>query len=56
MFCTGTMDELAGVTQVDERTIGDGNVGPVTKQLSDLYAKRTASEGARVVLQRLNSG
>jgi branched-chain amino acid aminotransferase len=56
MFCTGTMGELAGVTQVDERTIGDGNVGPVTKQLSDLYAKRTASEGARVVLQRLNSG
>jgi branched-chain amino acid aminotransferase len=56
MFCTGTMGELAGVTQVDERTIGDGNVGPVTKQLSDLYAKRTASEGARVVLQQLNSG
>ena len=56
MFCTGTMGELAGVTRVDERTIGDGNVGPVTKQLSDLYAKRTASEGARVVLQRFNSG
>ena len=29
MFCTGTMGELAGVTQVDKRTIGDGNVGPV---------------------------
>jgi branched-chain amino acid aminotransferase len=56
MFCTGSVSELAGGTQVDERTIGDGNVGPVTKQLSDLYAKRTASEGAQVVLQRFNSG
>jgi branched-chain amino acid aminotransferase len=49
VFCTGTMGELAGVTKIDNRHIGDGTVGPMTKRLSDLYAKRTASEGVQVV-------
>ena len=49
MFCTGTMGELAGVIQLDNRAIGDGKVGPMTKRLSELYAQRTASEGAQVV-------
>src|SRR5437660_578298 len=37
MFCTGTMGELAAVTKIDNRQIGDGQVGPMTKRLSDLY-------------------
>jgi branched-chain amino acid aminotransferase len=49
MFCTGTMGELAGVTKLDNRQIGDGKVGPMTKRLSDLYARRTATEGVQVV-------
>jgi branched-chain amino acid aminotransferase len=49
MFCTGTMGELAAVTKIDNRQIGDGTVGPMTKRLSDLYAQRTASEGVQVV-------
>jgi branched-chain amino acid aminotransferase len=49
MFCTGTMGELAGVVKVDNRLIGDGNVGPMTKRLSELYAKRTSTEGVEVV-------
>jgi branched-chain amino acid aminotransferase len=49
MFCTGTMGELAGVIRVDNRQIGDGNIGPMTKYLSDLYLKRTAIEGVQVV-------
>ncbi len=49
MFCTGTMGELAGVIRIDNRQIGDGNVGPITKRLSDLYLQRTAAEGVRVV-------
>src|ERR1700704_3364529 len=49
MFCTGTMGELAGVVQLDNRLIGDGKVGPMTKRLSDLYAKRTATEGVQVI-------
>jgi branched-chain amino acid aminotransferase len=49
IFCTGTMGELAAVTKIDNRQIGDGKVGPITKRLSDLYAKRTATEGVQVV-------
>ncbi len=49
MFCTGTMGELAAVTKIDDRQIGDGEVGPMTKRLSDLYAQRTAREGVQVV-------
>src|SRR5438874_1049475 len=49
MFCTGTMGELAAVTKIDNRQIGDGKVGPMTKRLSDLYARRTTSEGVQVV-------
>jgi branched-chain amino acid aminotransferase len=49
MFCTGTMGELAAVTRLDNRQIGDGKVGPMTKRLTELYAKRTATEGVQVV-------
>jgi branched-chain amino acid aminotransferase len=49
MFCTGTMGELAGIVQLDNRLIGDGKVGSVTKRLSALYAQRTATEGVVVV-------
>jgi branched-chain amino acid aminotransferase len=48
MFCTGTMGELAGVTRVDGRTIGDGEVGPITRKLSAMYVNLTAAEGVRV--------
>jgi branched-chain amino acid aminotransferase len=50
LFCTGTMGELAGVVQLDNRLIGDGKVGPMTKRLSDLYLQRTAAEGVQAVL------
>lgn len=49
IFCTGTMGELAAVTKIDNRQIGDGNVGPMTKRLSDLYRQRTANAGVQVV-------
>jgi branched-chain amino acid aminotransferase len=49
IFCTGTMGELAGVTNIDNRQIGDGKVGPMTKRLSELYARRTANEGVQVI-------
>jgi branched-chain amino acid aminotransferase len=49
MFCTGTMGELAAVIEIDNRVIGDGKVGAITKRLSDLYAQRTTTEGVRVV-------
>ena len=49
MFCTGTMGELAGVIKVDDRTIGDGQVGPMTRRLSERFAERTAAEGFAIV-------
>src|SRR2546430_6774518 len=49
IFCTGTMGELAGVIKIDNRIIGHGNIGPMTKRLSELYAQRTATEGVQVV-------
>ena len=49
VFCTGTMGELAGVTKLDGRPIGDGTVGAMTLRLSELYQQLTQSEGVRVV-------
>jgi branched-chain amino acid aminotransferase len=49
MFCTGTMGELAAVTSLDGRTIGDGGVGPMTRRLSELFAQRTRTEGVQML-------
>ena len=48
-FCTGTMGELASVTEIDGRVIADGSPGPLTKRLSDLYGELTACEGVAVL-------
>ncbi|HSV61999.1 MAG TPA: aminotransferase class IV [Chthoniobacterales bacterium] len=48
MFCTGTMGELAGVIKLDGRVVGDGQIGPMTVRLSELFAARTATEGEPV--------
>ncbi len=37
MFLCGTGVQLAGVTSVDKRRIGDGKVGAITSQLQKLY-------------------
>jgi len=49
MFCTGTMGELAAVTQVDGRQIGSGEIGPLTRRLSDSFTALTSCEGVQVV-------
>jgi branched-chain amino acid aminotransferase len=49
VFCSGTMGELAAVTKIDGRTIGAGEVGQMTKRLSELYRHLTATDGERVV-------
>ena len=49
VFCTGTMGELASVTRVDGRPIGDGEVGPRTRELAELYLERARSGGERIV-------
>lgn len=37
IFVCGTAVEVSPVTRVDHRNIGNGTVGPITKQLYDLY-------------------
>jgi branched-chain amino acid aminotransferase len=49
MFCSGTMGELAAVTRVDGRVIGDGRPGAMTRRLSELFGELTAREGTVVV-------
>jgi branched-chain amino acid aminotransferase len=49
VFCTGTMGELAGVIEIDKHIIGSGEVGPLTKRLSELFSIRTATTGIRVL-------
>jgi len=49
MFCTGTMGEIAPVVQVDGRTIGSGQPGPMGQRLGVLFSQLTAREGEPVV-------
>ncbi|HVA05069.1 MAG TPA: branched-chain amino acid transaminase [Acidimicrobiales bacterium] len=36
-FLTGTAAEVVPIREVDDRTVGTGRVGPVTKQIQDTY-------------------
>ncbi len=47
-FCSGTMGELASVTEIDGRTIGDGQPGPMTARLSELFQALTARAGTEM--------
>jgi len=40
VFLTGTAAEIIGVNRVDDTTIGDGGVGPVTRQFIDAFRSR----------------
>lgn len=48
-FCTGTMGELAAVTEVDGRSIGEGTTGAATTRLAELYAEEVKLSGVLVV-------
>ncbi|MFN3947880.1 MAG: branched-chain-amino-acid transaminase, partial [Aquificaceae bacterium] len=39
VFMTGTAAEITPVVEVDNRKIGNGEIGPITKELQDLYFK-----------------
>lgn len=44
-FTTGTVGELVPAVEIDGRTIGDGDEGPVTGRLRELYRELTEREG-----------
>ncbi|MEM6330225.1 MAG: aminotransferase class IV [Planctomycetota bacterium] len=48
-FCTGTMGEIAAISTIDGRPIGDGQIGPMATRLSQLFRELTEREGTRVV-------
>jgi len=39
-FITSTTKELSPVTQIDDRPVGNGKPGPITKKLLDAYRRR----------------
>ncbi len=45
VFVTGTIAEIVPVVEVDGRTIGTGQPGPVTARVSALYGALTSREG-----------
>ena len=45
MFLTGTAAEIVGVVKLDGRVIGEGTVGPVTKDLAARFKELVAKEG-----------
>ncbi|MEO2145338.1 MAG: aminotransferase class IV, partial [bacterium] len=49
VFCTGTMGEIAAVTTIDGRTICQGEVGPLTRQVAELYAQCTSQQGETIL-------
>ena len=49
VFCTGTMGELAPVTEIDGRPVGSGQPGPMYQKLGQLYSQLTKTEGTVVV-------
>jgi branched-chain amino acid aminotransferase len=47
-FLTGTAAEIAPVTKIDGRIVGDGKPGPVTLQLMEDFRKLTQTEGTPI--------
>ena len=45
-FLTGTAAEVISVTKINDRTIGHGKVGPVTKKLLEAFHRFVRSEEA----------
>ena len=48
VFLTGTAAEVIGVISVDQRPVGDGTPGPVTRRLKDLFHTLVRAETAEL--------
>ena len=46
-FFTGTAAEVTPIREIEDRSVGDGTVGPVTKKLQDIYFKTVRGETAK---------
>jgi branched-chain amino acid aminotransferase len=45
VFLTGTAAEIVGVVKLDGRTLGDGKVGPITRDLAVRFKELVARGG-----------
>ncbi len=45
-FLTGTAAEVIPVTKIDDRIVGDGKVGPISKQLQTAFGEFIRSQEA----------
>lgn len=48
IFVTGTAAEIAPITTVDGRPVGDGSVGTITKELMQRFGELTQTEGTPI--------
>ncbi|HDN65702.1 MAG TPA: branched-chain-amino-acid transaminase [Methanosarcinales archaeon] len=48
VFVTGTAAEIAPITTVDGRLVGDGSVGTITKELMQRFKELTQTEGTSI--------
>ena len=48
VFVTGTAAEIAPITTVDGRPVGDGSVGAITKELMQRFEELTQTEGTPI--------
>ncbi|MFB6310244.1 MAG: branched-chain-amino-acid transaminase [Salinirussus sp.] len=44
-FLTSTMTEIAPITSVDGKTVGDGTPGPITRAVTEVYREYASSHG-----------
>ena len=47
LFFCGTGAQISPITEVDGKTIGNGNVGPFTKKLQDIYFKAARGDNPK---------
>ena len=47
VFVCGTAAEVVGLAEIDFRTIGEGNTGPLTRRLQELYSRAVRGEEPR---------
>ena len=52
VFLTSTTREVVPIVQVNDRTIGNGRPGPVTKRLLEVYRSRAWQQAARAAAAR----
>ncbi|MBS1263748.1 MAG: putative branched-chain-amino-acid aminotransferase [Methanonatronarchaeales archaeon] len=48
VFVTGTAAEVAPISEIDSRKIGDGEPGPVTRELMDAFSELTGTQGTEI--------